>query len=49
MRSNTLSVHAKKHTLTKPFPCTVEGCSKSYTEKGNLTKHLREKHSSTST
>jgi uncharacterized Zn-finger protein len=45
MRSNTLSVHYKKHSSRKPFPCGSTRCSKAFTEKGNLAKHIREKHS----
>ena len=44
MRSNTLSVHYKKHSTEKPFPCPIDGCNKAYTEKGNLAKHLKIKH-----
>jgi len=45
MRANTLNVHIKKHRSLKPFCCPVEGCAKRYTEKGNLMKHVKARHS----
>jgi hypothetical protein len=44
MRANTLNVHLKKHMAADPFRCPVDGCSAHYTEKGNLTKHIRQRH-----
>lgn len=44
MRINTLNVHFKKHTKAKPFICPIETCKAQYTEKGNLTKHMKAKH-----
>lgn len=44
MRSNTLSVHIKKHSNIKPFPCPLDSCDKAFTEKGNLAKHMKLKH-----
>lgn len=44
MRSNTLNVHLAKHRSKTPFNCPIEGCSKQYTEKGNLTKHIWDRH-----
>ena len=45
MRANTLNVHFRKHSSNKPFICNVEGCTKRYTEKGNLSKHMKVAHS----
>ncbi len=44
MRINTLNVHLRKHQSEKPYRCPFEGCSKQYTEKGNLQKHLDKYH-----
>ena len=44
MRSNTYCVHLKKHKSSTPFPCTAPGCSRHYTERGNLVKHMKQKH-----
>ncbi len=44
MRANTLNVHIRKHSAARPFECPVPNCSAHYTEKGNLTKHIRTRH-----
>ena len=44
MRSNTYCVHLKKHGQIKPFPCQESDCSKTYTERGNLVKHMKKVH-----
>jgi len=36
------------HTGERPFKCTIAGCGKSFTEKGNLNLHIRKHNAKTS-
>ena len=44
-RKNALKVHEIKHKQVKPFVCLVQSCSRGFTEKGTLVKHLKNFHS----
>jgi uncharacterized Zn-finger protein len=40
-RSSTLAVHKRKHTGERPFECNFPGCTKKFSQKGNLVAHKK--------
>ncbi|KAK9471018.1 uncharacterized protein V1510DRAFT_421406 [Dipodascopsis tothii] len=45
-KQSQLRAHvAEMHTLTKPFPCVVDGCDRSFSQNSRLKAHVEKDHS----
>lgn len=43
-KKSRMEWHLKLHSDNRPFPCTMEGCDKAFTQKQTLRTHLKQYH-----